>query len=73
MKRVISLALILAMSCSLLAGCSSSSSGIAKFFFGGVAGLCSEPWAEVVTDASYVFVCWLFLYFLYKQKIFLKV
>lgn len=47
--------------------------GIAKFFFGGVAGLCSEPWAEVVTDASYVFVCWLFLYFLYKQKIFLKV
>jgi predicted acyltransferase len=47
--------------------------GIAKFFFGGVAGLCSEPWAEVVTDASYVFVCWLFLYFLYRQKIFLKV
>ncbi|MBQ8553247.1 MAG: DUF5009 domain-containing protein [Alistipes sp.] len=47
--------------------------GIARFFFGGVAGLCSEPWAEVVTDASFVLVCWLFLYFLYRQKIFLKV
>lgn len=46
---------------------------IARFFFGGVAGLCSEPWAEVVTDASFVLVCWLFLYFLYRQKIFLKV
>ena len=48
-------------------------SGIAKFFFGGLAGLCSEPWAAVVNGAAYVLVCWLFLYFLYRQKIFLKV
>ena len=48
-------------------------SGIARFFFGGVAGLCSEPWAAVVNGASFVLVCWLFLYFLYRQKIFLKV
>ena len=47
--------------------------GIARFFFGGVAGLCSEPWAAVVNGASFVLVCWLFLYFLYRQKIFLKV
>ena len=48
-------------------------SGIARFFFGGVAGLCSEPWAAVVNGASFVLVCWLFLYFLYRHKIFLKV
>ncbi len=47
--------------------------GISNFFFGGVAGLCSEPWAAVVNSAGYVLVCWLFLYFLYRKQVFLKI
>lgn len=50
-----------------------SFSGINKFFFGGVAGLFPEAVGEVVLDAGFVLVCWSFLYFLYRQKIFLKV
>ncbi len=46
---------------------------ISDFFVGGLAGLCSEPVAEVINDAGYVAVCWLFLYFLYKKKVFLKI
>lgn len=47
--------------------------GISKFFLGGIAGLYSEPWAAVVNSAGFVMVGWLFLYFLYRQKIFLKI
>lgn len=47
--------------------------GISRFFFGGIAGHCSELWGEVINDAGFVLVCWLFLYFLYRQKIFLKI
>ncbi|MBQ2429819.1 MAG: DUF5009 domain-containing protein, partial [Alistipes sp.] len=50
-----------------------SFSGINKFFFGGLAGLFSEQVGEVILDAGFVFVCWMFLYFLYRQKIFLKI
>ena len=50
-----------------------SFSGINKFFFGGIASHCSEAIGEVVLDAGFVAVCWLFLYFLYRQKIFLKI
>lgn len=50
-----------------------SFSSINKFFFGGLAGLFSEQVGEVILDAGFVLVCWLFLYFLYKQKIFLKI
>lgn len=47
--------------------------GISKFFFGGIANLCPEAWGNVVMSAGFVTVAWLFLYFLYRQKIFLKV
>ncbi len=50
-----------------------SFSGINKFFFGGLAGLFSEQVGEVILDAGFVLVCWLFLYFLYKKKVFLKI
>lgn len=46
---------------------------IADFFTGGIASLCPEPVAAVVASASYVAVCWLFLYFLYRKGVFLKV
>jgi len=45
----------------------------ANFFFGGIIGLFPEDWAQVLNHLTFITVCWLFLYFLYKQKIFLKV
>lgn len=47
--------------------------GISDFFLGGLAGLCSPQWGAVINGAGYMAVCWLFLYFLYKHKVFLKV
>lgn len=47
--------------------------GISRFFLGGVAGLVPEAWGSVILSAGYVAACWLFLYFLYKKKTFLKI
>ena len=44
-----------------------------RFFLAGLASKLPDQWATVLMDAGYVAVCWLFLYFLYKKKIFLKV
>jgi len=46
---------------------------VSDFFLGGVAGLLPEAWGAVLLAAGYFAVSWLFLYFLYRQKIFLKV
>lgn len=48
-------------------------SGINNFFFSGFAGLFPEPWAEVIINAGYIVVCWLFLYLLYRKQVFLKI
>ena len=48
-------------------------SGIRNFFLGGFVKMLPEVWANVVNYAGFIAVCWLFLYFLYRQKIFLKV
>lgn len=45
----------------------------ADFLFGGIVRLFSENWAALVGSLAYFAVCWMFLYFLYKQKLFLKV
>ena len=50
-----------------------SFSSVNKFFLSGLADMLPEPWAKVLYAAGYVAVCWLFLYFLYKKKIFLKI
>lgn len=47
--------------------------GISDFFLGGVTGLCPEGIASVIASAGYVAVCWLFLYFLYRKQVFLKI
>lgn len=47
--------------------------GIANFFFGGVISHCPKGIAEVLSQAGYMAVCWLFLYFLYRKNTFLKV
>ena len=43
------------------------------FLFGGLASKFPEGWNMVMWQAGYVIVCWIFLYFLYRKRIFLKV
>ena len=43
------------------------------FLFRGLASLVPAAWGAVVLQAGYVAVCWLFLYFLSRHKVFLKV
>ena len=50
-----------------------SFNGISHFFLGGIAGKTSELMAGVINNFGYVVICWLFLYFLYKKQIFLKI
>lgn len=44
-----------------------------KFFFGGFAELLPETWTPFIEGVGITAIGWLFLYFLYKKKIFLKV
>ena len=41
--------------------------------FGGLVGLLPEAAQPFFTQAAYIAVCWLFLYVLYRKKVFLKV
>ena len=45
----------------------------AQFFFGGAIGLLPQAWSGVLNAAAYLAVVWVFLYVLYRKKIFLKV
>ncbi|HEX5149852.1 MAG TPA: DUF5009 domain-containing protein [Parafilimonas sp.] len=42
-------------------------------FFGWLGTLIGNPYNAVVLAATYVFIKWLFLYFMYKKKVFLRV
>lgn len=44
-----------------------------KFLLGGLANALPEDWGALLLKAGYVAVCWIFLYVLYRKKIFLKV
>lgn len=44
-----------------------------RFLFGGFVKLFSETWAPFLGATAFVATGWIFLYFLYKKKIFLKV
>ena len=44
-----------------------------NFIFGGFAKLVPETWSSLIMAIGYVTVGWLFLYLLYRKKIFLKV
>ena len=44
-----------------------------QFIFGGFIGLFPDSWEGFLDASAYLAVCWFFLYFLYRQKIFLKV
>ncbi len=41
--------------------------------FGGLVGMMPEVSQPFFTSAAYIAVCWLFLYFLYRKRVFLKV
>ena len=43
------------------------------FLFGGLASLFPEAWGDVVLQLGYIAVCWLFLYFLHRRGVYLKV
>jgi predicted acyltransferase len=43
------------------------------FFFGGIIKSFSENWQPLIAAIAYTTVCWVFLYILYRKKIFLKV
>ena len=44
-----------------------------RFFLGGLAGLLPDLWGQLVLKLGYIAVCWLFLLFLYRKNVFLKV
>ena len=48
-------------------------SSTSKFFLGGVAGLLPDLWGRLVLELGYIAACWLFLLFLYRKNVFLKV
>jgi len=43
------------------------------FFFGGLASLFPDAWSHVVLQIGYIAVCWMFLYFLHRKGVYLKV
>jgi predicted acyltransferase len=44
-----------------------------KFFFGGISAMFPETWAQLIDGIGLTAIAWVFLYILYKKKIFLKV
>lgn len=44
-----------------------------KFFFGGLIAILPESWAPLIEATGITAIAWVFLYILYKKKIFLKV
>lgn len=44
-----------------------------KFFFGGFASIMPESWASLINGIGITAIAWIFLYFLYKKKIFMKI
>ena len=48
-------------------------SAVNRFFLGGLAGLCPEPVGKVILASGYFAISWLFLWFLHKKKVYLKV
>ena len=56
-----------------MAQCMIRFSYTSDFLFKGMIGLFPESWASFLNSCAYMAVCWAFLYFLYRQRIFLKV
>jgi len=50
-----------------------SFSAASNFFLGGLCAKMSPAWSGVVSSIGYIAVCWLFLWFLYRKNVFLRV
>ncbi|MDD3906956.1 MAG: DUF5009 domain-containing protein [Bacteroidales bacterium] len=48
-------------------------SDVSDFFLGSFIALVPKPVGELISGCGYVAVCWLFLWYLYKKNIFIKV
>ena len=46
---------------------------ISRYFFAGLASYLPEGWGAVIISVGYIAACWLLLWFLDRQKIYLKV
>ena len=46
---------------------------ISDFFLEGLAGMLPQTWSTLLLHTGYLAISWLFLYFLYRKKIFLKI
>jgi predicted acyltransferase len=44
-----------------------------KFFFGGIISLLPEAWAPLINGIGVTAIAWIFLYILYKKKIFMRI
>jgi predicted acyltransferase len=44
-----------------------------KFFFGGFVGILPDSWAPLIDGIGITAIAWVFLYILYKKKVFLKI
>jgi predicted acyltransferase len=44
-----------------------------KFFFGGLTAIMPETWAPLIEGIGVTAIAWVFLYILYKKKVFLKI
>jgi len=44
-----------------------------EFFFGGFTAIFPKDVASLISSCGYLMICWVFLLFLYKKKVFLKV
>jgi predicted acyltransferase len=44
-----------------------------RFFFGGISSLLPESWAPLIDGIGVTAIAWVFLYILYKKKLFLRV
>jgi len=48
-------------------------SNVSDFFLGSFIALVPKPVGELISGCGYIAVCWLFLWYLYKKNIFIKV
>lgn len=47
--------------------------GLQHKLFDGLIALCPDTWQHSAEEVSWIAICWLFLYLLYRNKIFLKI
>ena len=47
--------------------------GVSRFFLGGIASLLPGAWGKLILALGYIAACWLFLFFLHRKNVYLKI